>query len=114
MFKLWFVNLKKKSLLYSNQLNQIKCSSLPWDQKTFVGWISNVMITIVACGFYYTAFGTILLFFVGICQHNQAFFFQFRDMLADLDDLVSDIHVSYQNIRKALCEVIDFNKTIKK
>lgn len=79
-----------------------------------VGWISVVVITIVACGFYYTAFGTILLFFIGICQHNQAFSFQYRDMFNDLDEYISNIHVDHLITRKALGELIDFHNTVKK
>lgn len=72
------------------------------------------MISMVGCAFYYTAFGAILVFFIGICQHNQAFFLQFCDMLTDLDALVSDRRVRKPNIKKKLCELVDFYTTIKK
>lgn len=72
------------------------------------------MITIVGCAFYYTAFGTILIFFIGICQHNEAFFLQLRYLLTDLDALVSDGRVSKAKIKEKLCELVDFYTTIKK
>lgn len=48
--------------------------SLPWDQKTFNGYLGEMLYSAMAGVFYMLVNGAFLFLFVSMCSHHQAFY----------------------------------------
>lgn len=62
--------------------------------------------TSVTAGHYYTLNGLLLLFFVGICEHNVAFYKQFNDLIEDLDCKILYEPANHHSLKSDLCKII--------
>lgn len=59
--------------------------SLPWDQKTFIGWIGLNIYCFVAALSYYLINNALLAFFLCICYQHQTFSECFKMLIIELD-----------------------------
>lgn len=83
-------------------------NSLPWDQRTLLGYLGMDMF-IVCCGeSYYFTNGSLLMLFVSICLHHKIFFKTFRNAVQRLD---SPEEITDQ--KKFFCELIQFHNLTK-
>ncbi|XP_055296841.1 odorant receptor 22a-like [Sitodiplosis mosellana] len=81
---------------------------LPWDQSTLLGYFGEIIFIIISLEFYLVYNGVILLSFVSICLHHQAFNKMLRHSLRKLERPAEN-----RNDREFLCKLIDFHNSIK-
>lgn len=60
---------------------------LPWDATTPAGYFWEIFLSTVYIETYYTVNGPVLMLFVSICMHNQAFYEMFAHSVREMDDL---------------------------
>lgn len=78
--------------------------SLPFDQQTLLGYFGEEALSIFTAEFYLIVNGSILLLFIGICLHHQAFFKIFHHGVSKLNHFHED-----QNDEQLLCELVQFH-----
>lgn len=81
---------------------------MPWNEKTFIGYICMTLFDIVAIEYYMIISGSLLLTFISICLHHRAFYKRFRCSVYKLEK--PDEH---KNDKEILCEMIRFHITAK-
>lgn len=98
----------KSFQFFLNFLNLFFILRVPWDKKTLLGWLAMTICTMVSAGHYYVFSGLLLLFFVGICEHNVAFYKQFNDLIEDLSlkTMRQDLY-KYHSLKYSLCKIIN-------
>lgn len=104
-------NFQKKNfnlLLLLEHLHKIMTSSLPWDQSTPHGYFADVLFCIASGECYLIINGTLLILFVSICWHHQAFYERFRHSVLELN-----YPRNKSNANEILCELIRFHTTVK-
>lgn len=84
-----------------NELFPISIDSLPWAQDTLIGYIGTTIYEILLGITYFIANGSLLLLFISICLHHEAFFKMFQHLLRKLE--TPDKH---RNDTKYLCKII--------
>ncbi|XP_055310916.1 putative odorant receptor 69a [Sitodiplosis mosellana] len=77
---------------------------LPWDQSTIPGYFAEIAFSILTAECYIVYNGAILLSFVSICLHHQAFYNIFYYSLRKL---------GRPNEKELLCDLVDFHNSIK-
>lgn len=83
--------------------------SLPLDQRTPLGYFGEVCLFtsgILTC---LLANGALLLLFVSVCWHHQAFYEMFRHSVRKLN-----VPNEYQNDAELLCQLIRFHILVKR
>lgn len=112
LFNRTYINEHSKGKLYSlkSQKSGVYfCHRLPWDATTEKGYFWEIILSTVYIETYYTVNGPVLLVFVSICLHNEAFQKMFASFVLKMDDL--------QDARKEkeyLAYIIQFHMTTKK
>lgn len=81
---------------------------MPWDLTTPIGYICGSLFSITAGTSYFIINGTVLLIFVSIGLHHQAFYEMFLHLINEFERLKEK-----QNGKQHLCKVIDFHATTK-
>lgn len=78
--------------------------SFPWDQTTYVGYVTEIIATVlIVCG-YLILNGIPLLLFISICLHHRAFYRVFKqkiDKIKQWDEIF-------------LCDLVRFHASVKK
>lgn len=82
--------------------------SLPWDQRTPFGFFIEICFCICAGGAFYFANGVLLLWFISMCFHHQAFYEMFSHCVRQLERVDER-----RNQKQRLCELINFHNTAK-
>lgn len=82
--------------------------SLPWDQTTLLGYFMETIYSNLILQAYYFYNGAVLIPFISICTHHQAFAKVFRHLLQELER--SDENGRAGHIRK----IIHFHNAIKR
>lgn len=83
-------------------------SRMPWNQKTPLGYFFEIVASVFAGGSYFITTGALLVMFISICLHHQAFYQMFVHALDELDHLAKG-----PNVEKHLCELIRFHTSIR-
>lgn len=83
--------------------------SLPWNQSTYLGYFAEMTFDAVNYESYLLVNGVILLFFMFMCYHHQAFYEIFKRSIAEIDCCYDGINFSKKN----LCDFIEFHISIK-
>lgn len=78
--------------------------SLPWNQETLVGYIGEIWFDVIVSESYFITNGAILLLFMSICLHHQAFYRMFEKSVQELDHFDSK-----RNDEELLCNLIRFH-----
>lgn len=81
---------------------------LPWNCEVPVGYFGEMVFHIVTAQLYLFCNGVILLEFVAICLHHQAFYKMYSHSLDDFD-----ANENEANKKQYLCELIQFHSLIK-
>lgn len=81
---------------------------MPWDQHTLNGYIYEIGFVITVGAAYLLTNGALLLFFISMCWHHQAFSKIVRHFLCK-----SDHSNGKRNDKEFLCEIIRFHVSIK-
>lgn len=84
--------------------------SLPWNQETLLGYFAEMVFYIYTAGTFFIAMAMLLLPFISICWHHQAFYKVFRHSLRQMD---SPDAVEGQDNEEQLVRLIRFHATIK-
>lgn len=82
----------------------IFCCSWPWNQATFMGYVGEIVAIITGCALYLLVGGIVLLLFISICLHHQAFHKLFEHLV---------YHKSKKCDKVFLCDLIRFHITVK-
>lgn len=94
--------------IFGNQFHSVYWVRLPWDATTPSGYFWEIFLSTVYIETYYTVNGPVLLIFVSICMHNQAFYEMFSHSVREMDDLrdarMEKMHIFY---------LVRFHVTIK-
>lgn len=86
----------------------IKCSfiheiySFPWDQSTFAGYVAEIAFAINVSEAFLITNGTLLLLFMSICLHHQAFYEMFHHSVRKLDQMDKD-RIGAELARNLIC-----------
>lgn len=83
--------------------------SLPWSQRTHLGYAATIFLSIMMGESYLILNGSILLLFISICLHHRAFYKRFENSMHRFN---SSVHEKRAN--EILCEVIDFHNCVKR
>lgn len=118
MWRIWFICRCLCKWIIWNEENQfcwiwlafhfVCCHRLPWDSTTPSGYFWEIFLSTVYIETYYTVNGPVLLLFVSICMHNQAFYQMFSHAVREMDDL--------HDVRKEKAHIfylVRFHVTIK-
>lgn len=81
---------------------------MPWNQKTPLGYLGELCVSIAAAGSYFIVSGTLLTLFISMCLHHNAFYEMFVHSVRALDHMNS-----VRNEKMHLCELIRFHTSIK-
>lgn len=82
--------------------------SLPWDQETFLGYIGEMVVSMICMEGYLIDNGALLLLFISMCLHHQAFYRMFRNSLCKLNR-----PDKRRNDKEHLCNLIRFHISVK-
>lgn len=96
-----------------NQSNWLKYSflwnfSLPWDQRTPLGYFGEVFFANICGQVYMLVNGSLLLLLISICWHYQAFYQMFRSSIEKLK-----FRDNHRNDAKILCQSIELHVSMK-
>lgn len=83
--------------------------SVPWNQKTFLGWATSSTYSMTAAGFFVFVNSIFISFFMGVTYFFQAFCITFRILINKAN--FTKVHA---NIKKSLCDAILFHRFSKK
>lgn len=83
--------------------------SLPWNCGDPFGYIGEILFHIITGQLYIFCTGIVLLLFIAMCLHHQAFYQMYCHSLHKLECIKNK-----QNYRKNLCELIQFHVSVKK
>lgn len=93
----------------------ISFHSLPWNQKTLIGWTLEMMFTAFGVSSYFLIYSTFLSFFIAICGFHRAFYEVFQ---ATVEHINYNHHVNSLDkiifLKLKLCEAIRFHVMAKK
>lgn len=78
--------------------------SLPWNQHTLIGYFGETFATLLIGEAYGIANGSLLLLFVSLCMHHQAFYQMFQYSTSKLES---------RNAQEQLCKLIRFHSSVK-
>ncbi|XP_031638775.1 uncharacterized protein LOC116350919 [Contarinia nasturtii] len=81
---------------------------LPWDQATLLGYGGEICTYMSFAVSYYLICGVVMLTFISMCFHHQAFYEMFRHELRKLNDPDENI-----NQKKLLCKIIEFHSSVR-
>lgn len=81
-------------------------ASLPWNQRTLIGWIALNIFSCFAALFYLIINYSFLAFFIGICEHHHAFFKSFKVSIGQLDEYFGS---NVNKTKSKLVELIHFH-----
>lgn len=81
---------------------------MPWSQHTISGYIYEIIFDIVG-GNVYLISGSFILFFVSVCQYQEAFYQMFQHSLRTLDPRNKS-----QDMKETLCHLIRFHVTVRR
>lgn len=84
-------------------------NSLPWDAETAIGYFGEILFHTYAGQGYIFVNGTLVLLFIAICLHHQAFYAMHQHLL-DAFDRVDE----RRNNKEHLCKLIDFQVAIRR
>lgn len=82
---------------------------LPWDQTTIFGYFGTILFSTICADVYLFMNGSILLLFVSICLHHQAFSQIVHDLAIQLD-----AQKSTNDARAMICNLIEFHLSVKR
>lgn len=102
----WWINLILVAFDQVTNSNSMHRYSLPWNQKTFAGYVAEICLSVVLVMFYMFFNGFYFLFFISICLNHQAFYQMFQHYLQDFNQ--SDGETID---KKLLCKLIRFQTT---
>lgn len=83
-------------------------SSLPWNQETLFGYFSEICISMICIEAYLIDNGELLLLFISMCLHHQAFHRMFQNSLKKLDRINKN-----RNNEEYICGLIRFHISVK-
>lgn len=86
--------------------------SLPWNQTTFSGYFGELGLVVSDTTGFMLVNGTLLLLFIQICMHHQAFSKVFNNAIAKTNQSI-DTNGKRCNHR-FLCDLIQFHLSVKK
>lgn len=81
--------------------------SLPWDQRTLIGYVGEIIFVVFTSSNYMICNAPIILLFISICLHHQAFYKIFQHSLNKLD--LPDKNI---NNRKFICDLVRFHTSV--
>lgn len=82
--------------------------SLPWNQRTPLGYAMEMFFSVFNADFYFIVNGAFLLLFISICKHHEAFYKMFEHSLRKYDQNDTD-----RMDKKSLCDLIRFHILVK-
>lgn len=85
--------------------------SLPWNQRTLLGWIALNIFSAGAAPFYLIINYSFLAFFIGICEHHRVFSEFFGVLVNELND---ENNMNATQSKEFLVELIYFNNMARK
>lgn len=88
--------------------NVNKTCRLPWNTKTPLGYLGELLFGISICEVYMASTGVIILTFVSLCLYHRAFYRIFKFSLEKLGDSVNE-----SDQKKLLCDLIRLHNTAK-
>lgn len=83
--------------------------SLPWNQKTPIGYIVEVWYDVFLGVVYYTGNGAIMLLFISLCLFHRAFYNMYSHYLLQLNRTDKN-----RNNKEFLCDLIRFQNLVKR
>lgn len=83
-------------------------SSLPWNRTTPIGYLVYGCSFVAVIEGYFLANGALLILFVSICVHHEAFYEQFQYVIGKLDK-----DDAKRNNERVLCDLIRFHNITK-
>lgn len=104
-----FCSLKDFSHEYLSSSSSISNDSLPWDAETGFGYFNEILFHTIAGQGYIFFNGTLVLLFIAICLHHEAFFKMHQHLLHNLDKVDKS-----RNNKKFLCKLINFQVSIRR
>lgn len=84
------------------------CRSFPWNQKTFFGYLGEVLLSSTIGNIYVFCNGTLILLFISVCLHHQAFYKRHRYLVNRLQY----INHSWKN-KETFHDLIQFHISVK-
>lgn len=88
--------------------NNFLCS-YPWDQTTYFGYFNEICISSVTGGFYLLMDGAILVLFIAMCMHHQAF----HEIIKHRIDNWKLFERNRDCDEKFICNLIDFHVSVQ-
>lgn len=85
------------------------CCRLPWNQATLWGYLTEMSFNALNFECFLIANGVIMLLFMFICYHHQAFSSMLKSSIAKIDCTL----IANKLDRKDLCDLIEFHISIK-
>lgn len=82
---------------------------MPWNQSTFLGYIAEQNLMCFFGGTYMVGDGVVLLLFVSICMHHQAFYEMFEFSINEWNQLDAN-----PNDDQFILDQIRFHISVKK
>lgn len=100
---------KSKPIIILDTFDVNKTYRLPWNTKTPLGWVGEILFGTAASEVYMALVGTTILTFISFCLYHRAFYLIFKYSLEKIDDSVNE-----DNKKKMLCDLIRFHNTAKR
>lgn len=112
-----FDNREKSNRFFTLQINiqylislYFGAISLPWNEETPLGYSAEIGFNIAIDQAYMISNGALLLLFISICMHHQAFHQIICQMVTELNDSSNE---QQNENKKNLAEIIRFQMMIK-
>lgn len=102
---------KKEKNILNFQTNLI--FSFPWNQNTLIGFSAELTMDMLMGGAYFFVNSVVLMLFISICLHHDAFNKMFRHSLHELDQSNQDRARERDN-EERLRQLIDFRYITQK
>lgn len=81
----------------------------PWNQETAIGYLYEICYDLIIVEIYWVCNGSLLVLFVSICLHFQAFYEMFEQMTNNQFNSTED----FQNYQQSIQKLHLFQKSIK-
>lgn len=105
-----FISLKRGLLLIV-----IDFSSLPWNQRTPVGWLAEAILSLFFTSSFFVLFSSFVPFFISICGYHNAFRTMFHARCIDIENLIkNNRNRNYYKVKKLIGEMIEFHNLVKR
>lgn len=87
--------------------------SWPWSQHSLLGWIAEIILSMIVSIFYLSTVPTVLTFFISICEYHWAFYEIFQTHITDMNCIIEKKSFRIDDVNRSICKLISFHIDVK-